>query len=233
MNQIMKKSCLLLAILASLLSAEPTQGQGSEPIRDQAVIPADFQRSLGITDPMDTVENSAVSSGDSAESGSGSAALDSLYTDLSQQAKEIELPKVLGSLAIVLGGYLGFVWLTRKLGHGGNQGLPSEVVEVLGQTQFGPRKQLQLVRLGSKLLLLLNHQDGSTQTIGEITDPHEVDYLSSVCGNSNSSRSAIAIGKATASAERNNREASSELKRVLHQLQKSTDANPVGSVFDA
>ena len=88
--------------------------------------------------------------------------------------------KVFGSLAIVIGGYLGFVWLMRKFNISTSRGIPSEVIEVIGNAPFGPRKNLQLVRLGSKLLLLMNGPEG-THPVGEITDTDEVDYLISLC----------------------------------------------------
>lgn len=88
--------------------------------------------------------------------------------------------KVFGSLAVVIGGYLAFVWLMRKFNFSSNRGIPSEVIEVIGNAPFGPRKNLQLVRLGSKLLLLMNGPEG-THPVGEITDPQEVDYLISLC----------------------------------------------------
>ncbi len=137
---------------------------------------------------------------------------------------------MLGSLAIVVGGYLGFVWLTRKLGTGGSQGLPQEVVEVLGQSPFGPKKSLQLVWLGSKLLLLMNNQDGS-QTIGEITDPHEVEYLVLLCAGRKANRSAIAIR--TAASATTNTGPNSDLKKILRQLERVTDGAGNGSVFEA
>ena len=95
--------------------------------------------------------------------------------------------KVIGSLALVLGFYFLFVWVTRKLNPLGNAGLPSEVLEVLGQVPFGPKRSLQMVRLGPKLLLLLNSPEG-TQPLGEITDPEEVEYLASLCQKKTSPR---------------------------------------------
>ena len=88
--------------------------------------------------------------------------------------------KVFGSLALIIGGYLGFVALLRKFNFSGNRSIPSEVIEVVGNAPFGPRKNLQLVRLGSKLLLLMNSPEG-THPVGEITDPEEVEYLISLC----------------------------------------------------
>ena len=89
--------------------------------------------------------------------------------------------KVFGSLAVVVGGYLGLVALMRKFNFTGSRKIPAEVIEVIGSAPFGPRKDLQLVRLGSKLLLLMNSPEG-THPVGEITDPEEVDYLISLCG---------------------------------------------------
>ncbi len=96
------------------------------------------------------------------------------------QASELKIARMLSSLAIVLGAYFGFVWLVRRFHPGSNTQLPAEVVQVLGHTSFGPKQNLQLVRLGPKLLLLLNGPEGS-HPIGEITDAAEVDYLTSLC----------------------------------------------------
>jgi flagellar biogenesis protein FliO len=152
-----------------------------------------------------------------------------LLDGIKARAQGIQFGNVIGSLAIVLGGYFGFVWLTRKISPGSNSGLPNEVVEILGQTSFGPRKSLQLVRLGSKLLLLVNSPDG-THSVGEITDPHEVEYLASVCSGQSSGRGPIAIRKASSAGPHPG--SRSDLKRVLQQLQGSGDGNRP-SIFEA
>lgn len=87
---------------------------------------------------------------------------------------------MIGALSLVLGGYFGFVWLLRMLSPRSNRQLPSEVIEVLGKTAFGKGQHLQLVRLGSKLLLLLESNEG-IQPIAEISDPLEVHHLISCC----------------------------------------------------
>ena len=96
---------------------------------------------------------------------------------------KLNLPKMLSSLAIVLGGYFAFVWVVRRISPASNSQLPPNVVQVLGRTAFGPKQTLQLVRLGSKLVLLLNGPEG-THPIGEITDPHEVKQLTATCSGS-------------------------------------------------
>ena len=83
--------------------------------------------------------------------------------------QNFDVARMIGSLALVLGGYFGLVWVSRHFG-GGKGKVPKEVLEVLGQTPFGPKKHLQIVRLGSKLLLLINGPEG-IHPIGEITDP--------------------------------------------------------------
>jgi flagellar biogenesis protein FliO len=110
-----------------------------------------------------------------------------------------DISRMLGSLTLVLGIYFAFVWVMRKINPAANAGLPPEVIEVMGQVPFGPKRNLQLVRLGSKLLLLMNSPEG-TQPIGEITDPVEVEYLTSICPGKRKtgSRSLAAIQNAAA-----------------------------------
>ena len=92
----------------------------------------------------------------------------------------IDIKKVVSSLAIVIGGYFGFVWLTRKFGAQSDKGLPSEVFEVIGSAPLNPRQNLQLVRLGSKLLVLVSGDEGASP-IAEVSDPDEVEYLTGLC----------------------------------------------------
>lgn len=92
----------------------------------------------------------------------------------------LDLQKILGSLAVVLGGYFALVWISRLVNPRSSRSLPAEVVNIVGQLPYGQGKQLQLVRLGSKLVLLLNGPTG-TSPLGEITDTDEVEYLSSLC----------------------------------------------------
>jgi flagellar biogenesis protein FliO len=86
----------------------------------------------------------------------------------------------LGSLAIVLGLFGAVALALRRSMPKASQRLPSEVVEVLGQTPLGHRQQAQLIRLGKKLLLLSVAPTG-TETLAEVTDAAEVDRLLSLC----------------------------------------------------
>lgn len=230
-------------------------GSFEDTIRDSAVAVADFQTDVqdnigGSLEELrdkfsDAADEFGVPATDEFTATLKNAGQDILQHDsvapwvdrMKTHSGKIELPKVLGSLAIVIGGYLGFVWLTRRvMGGGGNSGLPNEVVEVLGQTPFGPRKSLQLVRLGSKLLLLMHSPEG-TSPIGEITDPDEVDYLTSVVsGRKPTGRSAIAVRKAAVTSNPPSNTigdmAGGDLKKILRQLER-TGAAAAGSVFEA
>ncbi|MEZ6114147.1 MAG: flagellar biosynthetic protein FliO [Pirellulaceae bacterium] len=87
---------------------------------------------------------------------------------------------VSSSLAIVLGCFLLFVWLMRRIGPRGSTTLPRAAVEVLGRAALDARQQLQLVRVGSKLLLLAV-SPGQATALCEINETDEVDYLLHLC----------------------------------------------------
>ncbi|QDS86019.1 Flagellar biosynthesis protein, FliO [Rosistilla ulvae] len=83
---------------------------------------------------------------------------------------------VISSLAIVLGLFCGFVWLTRKTS--GRQGgvLNKDLFTVLGTSQIDPRHQAALVKCGDRVLLVALTQTGVT-TLTEFTEPGEVNDL--------------------------------------------------------
>lgn len=224
--------------------AQPVFGQfeGSfhglaEPIRDSAVTPADFQhgrqdftnRLEAASDPMDLPGDAELFDND-VDSGHGK---DSLVEGFKNQFNDLDLPRMFGSLAIVLGGYFGLVWLTRRFGGRGSGRLPSEVVEVLGQTPFKPGHNLQLIRLGNKLLLLINGPEG-THTIGEISDPQEVARLCTACGVSKPNiRPAASHFPASPPAASPTQGPNTDLKQILRQLQRVADDPRNGAVFEA
>jgi flagellar biogenesis protein FliO len=80
----------------------------------------------------------------------------------------------------VLGLFILVAWLTRRARPKGQQALPKEAVELLGRLPLAGRQQMHLVRVGGKLLLLSVTPAGA-ETLTEITDPQEVDRLSSLC----------------------------------------------------
>jgi len=84
------------------------------------------------------------------------------------------------SLAVVLSFFLLVAWLVKKSQPQSFLKLPGDVVQVMGRTPMAPRQQMYVVRFGSKLLLI-SHQPGQTQTLGEITDADEVQRLAGLC----------------------------------------------------
>ncbi len=87
---------------------------------------------------------------------------------------------VLGSLSIVLAAFFVLVWLSRKTAPKGLAPLPSEVFEPLGRAALTARQQMQLIRLGNKLVLLCVTSTG-VETITEVTDQDEVGRLAALC----------------------------------------------------
>ena len=87
---------------------------------------------------------------------------------------------VFASLAIVLGVFFCVVWITRRNAPTGMTLLPNEVLELLGRAPLAARQQMQLIRLGNRLVLLSVTAHGA-ETLAEITDPVEVDRLAGLC----------------------------------------------------
>lgn len=83
-------------------------------------------------------------------------------------------------IAIAFGLLLSFVWLLRSLAPKSARPLPREVVEVLGRAPLGAKQTTQLVRVGSKLVLVAITPEGA-ETLTEITDPDEVASLTAAC----------------------------------------------------
>ncbi|MGI8977796.1 MAG: FliO/MopB family protein [Pirellulaceae bacterium] len=87
---------------------------------------------------------------------------------------------VVGSLGIVLGLFVVLVWFSRRFAPAGTAALPKEAVELLGRTSLGGTHQMQLVRVGTKLLLVALSSQGA-RTLTEITSAAEVERLSDIC----------------------------------------------------
>ena len=98
------------------------------------------------------------------------------------------VPKSLGNAGIglvaVLGLFFIVVWMSRKGKPKQFSGIPGDVVQVLGRAPLNQKQQLQLVRLGEKIILLAASST-SIETISEIDDPDEVDAITEVCLSNN------------------------------------------------
>jgi len=87
---------------------------------------------------------------------------------------------VLVSLGIVLGLFFLIAWLMKRGLPTAARRLPSEVVEVLGRAPLAGRQQMHVLRFGNKLLLVCASPSG-VDTLGEITDPVEIDRVAGLC----------------------------------------------------
>ena len=87
---------------------------------------------------------------------------------------------VVSSLAIVLGAFFVLIWISRKTAPKGLGSLPVEVIESLGRSPLTSRQQMQLIRVGNKLILLSLTTNGAN-TLTEITDSDEVNRLCGIC----------------------------------------------------
>jgi flagellar biogenesis protein FliO len=85
-----------------------------------------------------------------------------------------------GSLAIVLGLFLGIMWLLRQASPRGFGVLPAEVFESLGRAPLPNHQQVQLLRCGNRLILISIGITG-VEPLAEITDPSEVERLTMLC----------------------------------------------------
>ena len=83
-------------------------------------------------------------------------------------------------LAIAIGLLMSFTWLLRSLAPKSSRPLPRDVVEVLGRAPLGGKQTTQLMRVGSKLVLVAITPEGA-ETLTEITDPDEVARLIAAC----------------------------------------------------
>lgn len=99
---------------------------------------------------------------------------------------------VAGSLGIVLGLFFVVVWFSRRFSPPGSTQLPKEAVETLGRAPFSSKQQLQLLRVGNKLLLVA-HSPSGVETLTEITDATEVEHLTALCRRGQSGSSSAAF----------------------------------------
>ncbi len=86
------------------------------------------------------------------------------------------------SLAIVLGLFAAFVWVSRKAakGAGTHRELPDEALKILGKKSLGASGNIALVRCGQSVFVVGLHASGM-QRLGEITGDEEVRTLEAIC----------------------------------------------------
>ena len=80
---------------------------------------------------------------------------------------------VAGSLLIVVAAFFLLALLFRKVAPQGSRPLPREAFECLGRHFLSQKQQLQVLRLGNRIVLVSVMAEGIT-TLAEISDPDEV-----------------------------------------------------------
>jgi flagellar biogenesis protein FliO len=105
--------------------------------------------------------------------------------DQARPALDVGISTLVGGLAVCIGSFLLFVWATRRAVPPGLAPLPEEVFEPLGRASLSGRHQLQLVRLGRKVVLLCVSPTGAT-ALAELSDDDEVTRLTGLCRQSRS-----------------------------------------------
>ena len=85
-----------------------------------------------------------------------------------------------GSLCIVLGAFFLLAILLRKVSPQGNRPLPKEAFECLGRYFLTQKHQVQVLRLGNRIVLVSVMPDG-VSTLAEITDPDETVAFLGLC----------------------------------------------------
>ncbi|PHR97927.1 MAG: hypothetical protein COA78_26760 [Blastopirellula sp.] len=96
------------------------------------------------------------------------------------QFEPLNTTGIVASLLVVVGLFLIVAWVGKKNMPRSMMRLPTEVVQVLGKAQLSGKQQLQLVRVGQRLILLSVTPHGA-ETLTEITDPKEVESLMVQC----------------------------------------------------
>lgn len=131
------------------------------------------------------------------------------------------------SLLIVLSAFFGVVWLTQRGAAKTAATLPAEVVNVLGRIPLAPRQQLQLIRVGRKIVLICITQS-STTTLTEITGDEEVARIAGICESQHPGRVAQTFRDVLGQFQRNsnNNAFFGNPKDSEHQVSKASHSMP-------
>jgi flagellar protein FliO/FliZ len=188
------RTTLAIALLASVAHAQTaTQYDRRTPAEPNRLLQPPPAQAIGQQRSLPTKPNVAVQPVSRIESVTPSGASDEpLRIQKSNDSQRLQpdssaaksggnaTATVLGSLAVVLAAFFVLVWISRKTAPKGLAPLPSEVFESLGRAPLTARQQMQLVRLGNKLVLLSVTPTGA-ESLTEITDVDEVNRLTGLC----------------------------------------------------
>ena len=94
-------------------------------------------------------------------------------------AADANVPMVAKALGLVVGPFLGLLWMIRRLRLGHRDGEDS-VFQVLGHFVLFPRRRAYIVSFASRLLVLTD-APGGVEKITEVTDRAEVARITEMC----------------------------------------------------
>jgi flagellar biogenesis protein FliO len=103
-----------------------------------------------------------------------------------------------GTLLIVIAAFFILAMFLRKVSPPSNRPLPKDAFECLGRHYLTQKHQLQLLRVGSRIVLVSVMPDG-VSTLVEITDPDEAVSLLGLCRRLDSNSSSEMFRKTVAS----------------------------------
>ena len=98
-----------------------------------------------------------------------------------------------GCVGIVLLLFFGVRWLSNRseIGSGtpfaSRTNIPDNVLQVLGKAPLSPQQELHLVKLADRILLLAVSQN-TTETLGEVSEPDEVEAVVRLCKSGSQNR---------------------------------------------
>lgn len=93
-------------------------------------------------------------------------------SEFSTQSWQHAIPRNSKQFGVILAIFAGLMLLWR-LSKGREAGLPADLVEVYGKVPMNGKQSLHLVRVGGRLLVLIESSQGM-QRLAEISDPDEV-----------------------------------------------------------
>jgi len=99
----------------------------------------------------------------------------------------------IAALGAILLLFFGLVQVWRKFAPGASQSLPDAAWQVLGTAPIDQKHQLTIVRIGSRLLVL-GQSDQGLQTLSEITHGEEVAQLMMMCQTQSESADQASFG---------------------------------------
>jgi flagellar biosynthetic protein FliO len=82
----------------------------------------------------------------------------------------LDLPRVLGSLAIVIAAIFALRWIARRFFRFPAAAHASELIEILARTPVSPRQNVLILKIARRVLVVADNGQQLT-TLCEITDP--------------------------------------------------------------